>query len=94
VSGRIAWLTAAALTAGVALRLRTVPALVLAGTDDSTIPARSTRWLAYRIDGPVRQLLVPGAGHMVTLTHAAVVHAALLTLLADVEVGTDGRTPP
>jgi pimeloyl-ACP methyl ester carboxylesterase len=74
--------------------LRNVPVLVLAGSDDSTIPARSARWLADRIDGSVRQLLVPGAGHMVNLSHSAAVNAALRDLLAEVRAGTDGRTTP
>lgn len=72
--------------------LRTVPVLVLAGSDDSTIPPRSADWLTDRIDGPVRQVLVPGAGHMVNLTHSAAVDAALRDLLAEVRARTDGGT--
>jgi pimeloyl-ACP methyl ester carboxylesterase len=74
--------------------LRNVPVLRLAGSDDSTIPARSARWLAGHIGERIRPVLVPGAGHMVNVTHAAAVDAALLDLLAEVRAGTDGRTTP
>ncbi|WP_116451851.1 alpha/beta fold hydrolase [Blastococcus litoris] len=72
--------------------LEDVPVVVLAGSDDSTIPPRSARRLAERIGGRTRLVVVPGAGHMVTVTHAAAVDAALRDLLADVRTGTDGRT--
>ncbi|SOC50056.1 Pimeloyl-ACP methyl ester carboxylesterase [Blastococcus aggregatus] len=72
--------------------LRTVPVLVLAGSDDATIPARSAGWLADHIGGRTRLVLVPGAGHMVNVTHAAAVDAALHDLLADVRADPDGRT--
>lgn len=62
--------------------LGTVPVLVLAGADDATIPAAAARRLAARIGPGARLLLVPGAGHMVPLTHPEVVDAALLDLLA------------
>ncbi|GAB3349416.1 alpha/beta fold hydrolase [Modestobacter lapidis] len=69
--------------------LRGLPVLVLAGTDDTTIPPASGERLAERIGGTARLLLVPGAGHMVTLTHADAVDAALLDLLG--RAGTDVR---
>jgi pimeloyl-ACP methyl ester carboxylesterase len=64
--------------------LRTVPVLVLAGTEDATIDPAAARRLAGRIGPGARLVLVPGAGHMVTLSHADAVDAALRDLLARV----------
>jgi pimeloyl-ACP methyl ester carboxylesterase len=71
--------------------LRGVPVLVLAGIDDATIPASAAERLARRIGPRVRLVLVPGAGHMVPLTHAEVVTSALLDLLARCGAATDRR---
>ncbi len=61
--------------------LASVPVLVLAGERDATIPASAARRLAERI-GPTAHLArVPGAGHMVPLTHPGPVDAALRRLL-------------
>ena len=64
-----------------AAALRNLPVLVLAGTEDATIPATAAETLAERIGPAARLVLVPGAGHMVNLTHADAVNAALLNLL-------------
>ncbi|WP_157936971.1 alpha/beta fold hydrolase [Geodermatophilus chilensis] len=71
--------------------LRTLPVLVLAGTDDTTVPATAAERLTRRLGPRARLVLVPGAGHMVPLTHAEVVTAALLDLLARSRTGDDGR---
>lgn len=71
--------------------LRAVPVLVLAGSDDATIPAAAAERLAQRIGPAARLVLVPGAGHMVTLTHAAAVDAALCDLLARTRPATQER---
>jgi pimeloyl-ACP methyl ester carboxylesterase len=71
--------------------LRGVPVLVLAGTEDATIPPDAARRLAERIGPNARLVLVPGAGHMVTLTHAAAVTAALQDLLTQIRAATDAR---
>ncbi|MGY1667686.1 alpha/beta fold hydrolase [Geodermatophilus sp. SYSU D00696] len=68
-----------------------VPVLVLAGTSDGTLAARSARRLADRVGPAARLVLVPGAGHMVPLTHPRAVAAALRALLARVRAGTDER---
>ena len=73
-------------------KLRAVPVLVLAGTDDATIPASSARRLAEHIGEQADLVLVDGAGHMVTLTHANAVHAALERLLARAHIDTDERS--
>ncbi len=59
-----------------------VPVLVLAGAKDGMISPRAAERLADRIAGQVRTVVVPGAGHMVTLTHAHAVNAELLDLVA------------
>jgi pimeloyl-ACP methyl ester carboxylesterase len=71
--------------------LRQVAVLVLSGEEDSTIPVRSSRWLADRIGGHTRLVLVPGAGHMVTMTHSAEADAALRDLLTESVPGAGGR---
>lgn len=63
---------------------RAVPTLVLAGSDDATIPARRSEHIAREIGPKARLVLVPGAGHMVNLTHPDAVNAALLGLLDQV----------
>jgi pimeloyl-ACP methyl ester carboxylesterase len=70
--------------------LEGIPVLVLAGDQDAVIPARSADWLADRIHGPVRRVLVPGAGHMVNLTHPAAVDSALHDLIDQVLAGSGG----
>ncbi|MGY1634631.1 alpha/beta fold hydrolase [Geodermatophilus sp. SYSU D01186] len=68
-----------------------VPVLVLAGTGDATFAARGARRLARRIGPAARLVLVPGAGHMVTLTHPDAVTTALRGLLARVRATTEER---
>ncbi|WP_238445461.1 alpha/beta fold hydrolase [Salsipaludibacter albus] len=65
-----------------AAALRDVPVLVLAGDADETIDPGAARRLAERIGPSARLVVVDGAGHMVTLTHAEEVNAALLDLVA------------
>ncbi|MDT0275895.1 alpha/beta fold hydrolase [Blastococcus goldschmidtiae] len=62
--------------------LRAVPVLVLAGTADRTIPPDSAPRLARQLGERARLVLVDGAGHMVNVTHAATVDAALDDLLS------------
>ncbi len=69
----------------------TLPVLVRAGAEDATIPAAAAEQLADRIGPTTRLVLVPGAGHMVPLTHAPAVNTALLDLLARARPASDGR---
>jgi pimeloyl-ACP methyl ester carboxylesterase len=62
--------------------LGAVPVLVLAGTEDRTIPPESAPRLARQIGERARLVMVEGAGHMVNVTHAAAVDAALDDLLS------------
>lgn len=56
---------------------------MLTGSDDRTIPADHSQCLADEL-GPRAQLVViPGAGHMVHLTHAAVTNRLLAQLLEE-----------
>ncbi|MGY1708735.1 alpha/beta fold hydrolase [Geodermatophilus sp. SYSU D00758] len=61
--------------------LRGLPAVVVAGTEDATFPARAAVRLARHLGPAARLVLVPGAGHMVPVTHPAVVAAELRALL-------------
>lgn len=61
--------------------LRAVPVLVLAGSEDATIPPDSAPHLADLIGSSARLVVVDGAGHMVNVTHAAAVDAALHDLM-------------
>lgn len=72
--------------------LRRVPTLVLSGTDDRTIPSEHSRRIAERLGPGARLVLVPGAGHMVNVTHVEIVNDALLELLrrADRDVAPGG----
>ncbi|SDN76161.1 alpha/beta fold hydrolase [Geodermatophilus sp. DSM 45219] len=72
--------------------LRGVPVLVLTGADDATIPASAVARLARRIGPRARLVTVPGAGHMVPLTHAGVVTPALLDLVARCRAADGRRT--
>ncbi len=72
--------------------LRAVPVLVLAGTEDATIPARSAERLAEQIGDLATLVLVNGAGHMVNLTHPDTVNSALEQLLARVRADSDERS--
>lgn len=58
-----------------------VPTLVLAGGDDRIIPWHRGRQLAEELGEGARFILVPGAGHMVNLTHPEPVNSALAELL-------------
>ena len=71
--------------------LRSVPALVLAGTGDAAIPAAHSERLARALGPAARLVLVPGAGHMVNMTHARPVDDALLDLLARARDATRHR---
>ncbi len=66
--------------------LASVPALVLAGCADAAIPAHHSVELAKELGPAARLVLVPGAGHMVNMTHARQVNRALLDLLTRVEL--------
>ena len=72
--------------------LRAVPVLVLAGTEDATIPPDSARRLADEIGEHARLVLVSGAGHLVNVSHPDAVNAALEQLLTRIQVGTDERS--
>lgn len=61
--------------------LRRVPALVLAGDQDQVIPWRRGEHLARALGHSTRLVVVPGAGHMVNLTHPEIVNTALIALL-------------
>lgn len=74
--------------------LRRVPVLVLAGTDDATIPPDSAPRLAEEVGESARLVLVHGAGHMVNVTHAAAVNAALDDLLGRLRTRPDGGGTP
>ena len=71
--------------------LSSVPALVLAGCADPVIPAHHSVELAEKLGPAARLVLVPGAGHMVNVTHARQVNRALVDLLARVEPEREGR---
>ena len=64
---------------------RAVPTLVLAGTDDATIPAWHSQRIAAEIGAMARLVRVPGGGHMVNMTHPDAVNDALQDLLTDAE---------
>lgn len=61
--------------------LRSVPVLVLCGTDDHAIPSEGSMKLARNIGDNARLVLVEDAGHMVNLTHPDQVNDALHELL-------------
>ncbi len=71
--------------------LRGVPVLVLAGTDDATIPADSARRIADGIGDQADLVLVEGAGHMVGTSHPAEVNDALARLLTRAAHGRNRR---
>ena len=71
--------------------LRAVPVLVLAGTEDATIPPRSAERMTEEIGDRAALVLVDGAGHMVNLTHPDTVNSALEDLLARVRAHSDER---
>ncbi|MFI7744809.1 alpha/beta fold hydrolase [Kocuria rhizosphaericola] len=60
---------------------RRIPTLVLTGDRDRTIPWQRGQHLAETIGDGARFVSVPGAGHMVNLTHAQAVNDALAELL-------------
>ncbi|GAA4732118.1 alpha/beta hydrolase [Modestobacter marinus] len=68
--------------------LRAVPVLVLAGTADRTIPPRSAPRMAAQIGERAELVLVPGAGHLVNVSHPDTVDAALGALLDRVQAAT------
>lgn len=61
--------------------LATVPSLVLAGTNDATIPYRHSQQIADQLGPGAELVLVDGAGHMVNMTDAEQVNDAVLRLL-------------
>jgi pimeloyl-ACP methyl ester carboxylesterase len=71
--------------------LRGVPVLVLAGTEDATIPPDSARRLAGGIGHRADLVLVEGAGHMVGISHPTEVDDALDRLLTRAAHATDRR---
>lgn len=74
--------------------LQSVPSLVLTGTADAAIPAVHSERLAEALGPAARLVLVPGAGHMVNMTHAPPVNDALLELLARAEDAARRPDPP
>ncbi|WP_049822799.1 alpha/beta fold hydrolase [Arthrobacter sp. H41] len=60
---------------------RNIPTLVLTGNSDSTISCQRSERLAHAIGDTARLVVIPGAGHMVNLTHPDAVNEALLELL-------------
>lgn len=58
-----------------------IPTLVMAGNDDRIIPWQRGRQLAEELGDGARFVVVPGAGHMVNLTHPEPVNSALAELL-------------
>lgn len=67
--------------AGAVSALRGLPVLVLTGSADATIPPSHSRRISEELAGQCELLVVPGAGHLVNVTHADAVSAALLRLL-------------
>ena len=67
--------------------LGSVPALVLAGSADAAIPVVHSVRLAETLGPAARLVLVPGAGHMVNITHPRQVNRALVDLMARAGVG-------
>jgi pimeloyl-ACP methyl ester carboxylesterase len=65
--------------------LRRVPVTVIAATHDRLTPAAHGRHIAAQIGENAELVVVPGAGHSVNLTRAAVVDAAFAALLDRVE---------
>jgi len=61
--------------------LRSVPVVVLAGSDDRLTPASHSRLMAAEIGPSAELVIVPGAGHSVNITRQQVVDEALLRLI-------------
>lgn len=61
--------------------VRSMPVLVLSGSDDHAIPSERSKVLAEDIGPNAQLVLVEGAGHMVNLTHPEIVNDALRELL-------------
>jgi len=61
--------------------LRRVPTLVLVGTEDRTFPPRKSRYIADSAGPDTEHVTIPGAGHMLPVTHPETVNAALHRLL-------------
>lgn len=72
---------------------RRVPTVVLTGDRDRTIPWQRGEHLAETIGDSARFVRVPGAGHMVNLTHPRAVNDALAELLDRAETGTGPEEP-
>ncbi|MFI7744592.1 alpha/beta fold hydrolase [Kocuria rhizosphaericola] len=72
---------------------RRIPTLVLTGDDDRTVPQQRSKHLARSIGDNARIVTVPGAGHMVNLTHSRAVNDALTELLDQVETETRPGNP-
>ena len=58
----------------------TAPTLVVTGSEDTTVPLNLQRQLAERIPG-ARQVIIPGAGHAVTVDQPEAFNRALLDFL-------------
>lgn len=69
-------------TIDAAAALARIPCLVLTGVDDRTIAPGHSERIAAKIGASARLVRVPGAGHMVNLTHWRQVDDALRELLA------------
>ena len=73
--------------------LRRVPTAVIAGTADTTIPSRLSEEMVERIGPGAELVLVPGAGHVVQMTHPEQVNRALLDLLRRAVTGPRPAAP-
>jgi pimeloyl-ACP methyl ester carboxylesterase len=67
--------------------LARVPVTVVAASEDRLTPAVHARWMAEQLGPDAELVVVPGAGHSVNLTRAAVVDQAFLDLLDRVQAG-------
>jgi len=67
--------------------LARVPVTIVAASHDRLTPAVHARRMAERLGPDAELVVVPGAGHSVNLTRAAVVDQAFLGLLDRVEAG-------
>ncbi|NYJ07445.1 alpha/beta fold hydrolase [Petropleomorpha daqingensis] len=71
--------------------LARVPVTIVAGSHDRLTPAAHARAMARRLGPDAELVVVPGAGHSVNLTRAAVVDQAFLGLLDRVQGELDDQ---
>lgn len=73
--------------AGALRHLRGLPTLVLAGDHDRTIPCAHSERIAAELGERCELVVVPGAGHLVNVSHPEQVSSALIGLLRRVRAG-------